>query len=159
MSSSSPGQKLRILSVDDDTYYLRLLRIALTVDGHNVESVADGFFAYELLAAAPRNYDVVITDQCMPEMTGLEFLERLKRLPYHGKIYALSGTLTLELIEQYRVLGADGVFDKTRQLSELSETLHQLALVTGTTHSAQPFARERPESSDGRLLASATSRD
>jgi CheY-like chemotaxis protein len=36
--------------------------------------------AVELVRAAPRQFDVVITDQAMPKMTGLELARQLKRL-------------------------------------------------------------------------------
>jgi CheY-like chemotaxis protein len=42
-----------------------------------VTSVTDGQRAYDLFCADPRRFDLVITDQTMPGMTGLDLAGRL----------------------------------------------------------------------------------
>lgn len=122
-----PQTKMRLLCVEDDAYYRRLLRVALCMDGHVVESVSHGLFALELVASAPHRYDAVITDHHMPEITGLELAARLRSQLFHGRIYALTGFVTATLAEEYHRLGGTRIFDKTRQLPELRQVLLRLS--------------------------------
>src|SRR5262245_58646632 len=71
----------RILVVDDMEFNRNHLRKILEPDGFEVETVADGRSAWEEIWA--RKYHLVITDLRMPELSGLELLERLRaeRLP------------------------------------------------------------------------------
>jgi len=70
------SRKLRVLAVDDDGLVL-MNTVALLEDlGHSVEEATSGAAAVELLERSP--FDLVITDQAMPKMTGLELLDRIK---------------------------------------------------------------------------------
>ncbi len=61
---------LRILVVDDQPIILDVLQAQLLEDGHQVETAGDGREALELIEKRP--FDLVITDQSMPGMTGEE---------------------------------------------------------------------------------------
>jgi signal transduction histidine kinase len=65
-----------ILLVDDEELNLRVLRSFLE-DRWTVHLAASGAAALEIAATAP--LDVVVADQRMPGMTGLEMLEELRR--------------------------------------------------------------------------------
>ena len=66
----------RILVVDDDTD-TRQLSVDLLVDsGYDVEAANDGAAGWKALQAT--QYDLVITDNKMPVMTGIEMIEKLR---------------------------------------------------------------------------------
>lgn len=66
----------RILLVDDEPNIRRLFRDELEEEGHLIEQAGDGA---EALAALDRaDYDLVVLDLRMPEVNGLEFLERVR---------------------------------------------------------------------------------
>ncbi len=67
-----------ILVVDDQSAHRDLCRSALENAGFTVETAASGSFALELLRAG--NFGLVITDQLMPEMSGLELLREIHAL-------------------------------------------------------------------------------
>jgi DNA-binding NtrC family response regulator len=69
--------KKRILIVDDDEYIRESIRETLKRKNHDVEGVSDGIKALELFQHEP--FDLVISDMKMPEMTGIELLEKMKR--------------------------------------------------------------------------------
>jgi two-component system response regulator HupR/HoxA len=74
----------RILVVDDEPRGLELLARILR-DLGEVESAGSGEEAWEL--AKRREFDVVVSDQRMPETTGIELLARLARQdPFVGRI-------------------------------------------------------------------------
>jgi CheY-like chemotaxis protein len=65
----------RILVVDDDRESRQLQIDLLTSSGYEVEAANDGAAGWEALRT--HDYDLVITDNHMPRMTGLEMIEKL----------------------------------------------------------------------------------
>ena len=66
----------RILVVDD-TSSDRQLKVNLLVDcGYDVEEARDGADGWEALQTG--RYDLVVTDNSMPRMTGVEMIEKLR---------------------------------------------------------------------------------
>ena len=80
--------KLNILIADDDSANLSLLEILLQSSGHKVTSVENGQLLIDKLLEEDQNFDLVISDNTMPEKTGIEALreirsiERLKMLSF-----------------------------------------------------------------------------
>ncbi len=67
---------MNILVVDDDETMRSLLDSALSQEGHQVRQVGGGKNAYEEIGKF--EFDLVIMDYDMPDMTGLETIRRLK---------------------------------------------------------------------------------
>jgi PAS domain S-box-containing protein len=68
---------LSILAVDDDSLVLANVTVMLEDLGHKVLAVGSGARAIEEIESMPA-IDVVITDQAMPVMTGLQLIEILR---------------------------------------------------------------------------------
>jgi DNA-binding response OmpR family regulator len=68
----------RILVLDDEPAIRALVARALAEEGHEVVTVADGLLG--LSAAAAGDFDLVVTNNCMPRMSGAEVIERLHRV-------------------------------------------------------------------------------
>jgi PAS domain S-box-containing protein len=66
----------RILVVDDDRDTCQLSLDVLGGAGYHVEGVKDGAAGWEALQA--NHYDLVITDNTMPKMSGVELIEKLR---------------------------------------------------------------------------------
>ena len=65
----------RILIVDDEPDIRQLNTEVLTDSGYDVEVAEDGFKAWEALQKG--SYDLLITDNEMPNMSGVKLLEKL----------------------------------------------------------------------------------
>ncbi len=65
-----------VLVVDDEPYVTRVTRLCLERAGYEVEVVADGKEALELLRW--RQFDAVITDIVMPRMSGRELCTTIR---------------------------------------------------------------------------------
>jgi CheY-like chemotaxis protein len=72
-SPAATPRKLRVLAVDDDRLVLFNTTAMLEDLGHEVVEASSGDEALTLLEKSP--FDLVITDQAMPRMTGLQLLE------------------------------------------------------------------------------------
>ena len=76
-----------LLAVDDERVNLRLISILLKDENYRIVTAENGLKAWKLLEKSPENYDAVLLDRKMPEMSGMEILakmkahERLKRIP------------------------------------------------------------------------------
>jgi len=67
-----------ILVVDDESSIQALLRDVLNMDGHQVDIAGSG--AEALRCMFDRQYDLIITDIKMPEMSGQEFYRRVREI-------------------------------------------------------------------------------
>ncbi len=68
----------RVLLIDDDEAFLRTASRLLGRLGYSVRALTSPAEAVELLRAAPDGFDVVITDLCMPGLTGFEVAEAIR---------------------------------------------------------------------------------
>jgi two-component system response regulator MprA len=66
----------KLLVVDDDPALARTLRRALTVEGYDVETAADGGEALQRLASF--HFDAVVLDVAMPRLDGLAVCRRMR---------------------------------------------------------------------------------
>lgn len=64
-----------ILVVDDDSSIRRLCTESLKLCGYRVEAAEDGAVAWD--AVQVHRYDLMITDNMMPNMSGIELLKKL----------------------------------------------------------------------------------
>ncbi len=95
-----------ILIVDDQSGVVRSLKTALELEGHSVTTALSGTRALAELASSEA--DVVILDLALPDLDGLELLERI-RSAYPGiRAIAMSGDE--ELLS--RAATADAVLSK-----------------------------------------------
>jgi DNA-binding NtrC family response regulator len=68
--------KHSILIADDDDNLRRVLEFQLTEAGFKIQSAKDGAEAFEIFQ--DDDFDCVITDLRMPQLSGLELLEKIK---------------------------------------------------------------------------------
>lgn len=75
--TSKQGRRGRVLIIDDDQKVSRALHRMLKGE-HEVTTVHEGRAALSVLAEAERYFDVVFCDLMMPNMTGVEFKQRIE---------------------------------------------------------------------------------
>jgi CheY-like chemotaxis protein len=71
------GKNERILLVDDDDSVLEVMDELISLLGYTVVSTTSIHEAIRVFQSDPSAFDLVITDQTMPHMTGLEFAQSL----------------------------------------------------------------------------------
>lgn len=70
-------KKARVLVIDDERSIRELLKYLFEIEGHEVYLAADATKALDILAE--QNFDVVIQDMMLPDMSGVELLEIIKK--------------------------------------------------------------------------------
>lgn len=96
---TSPGQSAAertILLVDDEENILAAMRRVLRREGYRILTAGGGQEGLELLARHP--VDVIVSDQRMPNMTGVEFLRQAKVTHPDTVRIVLSGYTELQSI-------------------------------------------------------------
>ena len=121
----------RILIVDDEPRYLRLLEANLKTEGYKVLTAGDGIQALEVFSA--QSADLILLDIVMPRLDGFGVCQRIREFSNVPIMI-----LTAKGAEQDRVrgldLGADDYLVKPFSASEL------LARVRAVLRRAQPPA-------------------
>jgi DNA-binding response OmpR family regulator len=109
-------RQMKILAVDDEPLYLRLLKVNLEPEGYEVVTASDGEAALELVAS--KQPDLVILDVMMPKLDGITTCERIRQFSTVPIII-----LTARGEEQDRVrglnVGADDYVVKPFSVTEL----------------------------------------
>lgn len=111
----------RILIIDDDEAFRKMLRLTLLKLGYNVEEAADGRSGVKLHRDAPA--DIVITDLIMPEQEGLETIRELRGEFPAVKIIAVSGGGRMnpyDYLKMARYFGAQQTLAKPFSIDELT---------------------------------------
>lgn len=106
----------KILVVDDEPRYLRLLEANLRTEGYEVISAQDGLQAVEMFSANPT--DLILLDVMMPKLDGFAVCQRVRQFSNVPVIM-----LTAKGEEQDRVrgldMGADDYLTKPFSATEL----------------------------------------
>jgi CheY-like chemotaxis protein len=92
----------RILVVDDEPLICYLNVKALSDAGYQVDAAEDGAAAWDILQR--NSYDLVITDNTMPRMTGIHMIEKMQAAGMVVPVIMASGTLPKEELTQSPLL-------------------------------------------------------
>jgi CheY-like chemotaxis protein len=129
----------RILLVDDDVMARQALKLLLEHHGYACDEAEHGAAALTCLESG-QQMDLIISDNDMPVMTGLEFLVRVKANPQLATVPFIlySGKITDEMRRPAHQAGAMAVVTKPYNFSEF------LAIVTQALENSVKRGVARP---------------
>lgn len=113
----------RVLVIEDDELFCKLMVHTLTQHGHEVDHATNGLKGSAKFASTA--YDAVVCDIVMPEQEGVETIRAMRRQRPDVGIVAISGGLArgsgkaLDVLMIAERLGADTTISKPFQLSAL----------------------------------------
>ena len=93
--STDPQMTRRILLAEDDNDMRRFLERALEQAGYRVVSLDNGLAAYNRLREEP--FELLLTDNVMPEMDGIELARRATELDPDIKVMFITGVAAVAL--------------------------------------------------------------
>jgi DNA-binding response OmpR family regulator len=134
----------RILVIDDEAHLRRMMRLTLETAGYAVGEAADGPQGLETFGDGA-NWDIVLLDQKMPEMDGLEVLRRIKARAPIARVIMVTAFASVELAVEAMKLGATDFMRKPMTPESLRNTVAAaLAKSSGTTPGGRPAAATHP---------------
>lgn len=114
--------KGKILVVDDDAFFRVLCSDILTGAGFSVKTASNGAEAVGVIDES--QFDVVITDLVMPDMSGLEVLQRSKQHNTLSDVIVITGHGSMESAINALKNGAFDYIVKPLNEDELLHTVH-----------------------------------
>jgi CheY-like chemotaxis protein len=109
-SGKKVGRVLKVLIVDDEKTSRDLVTMLLEADQHEITAASSGAEALQLLRCG--SYDLVVTDQEMPKMTGAALVEAVRKSGNSKPIIMLTGFGELMKSSGSTVDGVDLVLNK-----------------------------------------------
>lgn len=167
-----PDEGLHLLLLDDEDNILSALRRLLRREGYRIHVTTSPEQAYEMLATFP--IGVVVSDQRMPQMSGTEFLQQVKRLYPLTVRMVLSGYSGMQAVQDAVNEGAiwrflskpwddDALRDQIRQAfcehGALRDAAQQRASAVAEHAQLQSALKQRDERLALKRLAVESARD
>jgi len=121
----------RILLVDDELSARELHVGVLIRSGYNVDAAQDGADAWKALTDV--EYDLLITDNRMPRVTGLELIKKLRSEDMKLSVILASGTLPTEELERHPWMRLDAILPKPFTPTELLDTVKTVLQTADST--------------------------
>lgn len=126
-----PARPLRVLYVEDEPGVAMMTRMLLQAEGFAVEHAANGREALEKFDAASSAYHVVLTDDTMPVMNGVQLTEALRERGFTAHVVVYSGVVDAPKARLYRSLGVAAIINKLDPLDQLISALRAAATPQG----------------------------
>ena len=112
-----PARPRSVLVADDDVVIRELISTALASAGFDVNATCDGQQAWEALLQ--EHYDLLITDNEMPRLAGIELIERIHDAGMSLPVIIASGSFPMEKVRDHPELHIAAVLPKPFRILEL----------------------------------------
>lgn len=118
------ANQLAILHVEDNRPLARRVNERLTKGGYHVQSCSDGLAAWEILKAGAR-CDVLIVDNNLPGLSGLELILRVRSIVHRRNLAIIMLSADDVEKEAWRA-GVDAFLRKTEAVDQLAGTIARI---------------------------------
>ncbi len=115
---------LRILLLDDDDDIRGIYTEVLALNGYEVDAAADGEAGWAALQA--RHYDLLITDNDMPRLTGLELVKKVCASGMKVAVIFASGSLSFQDLREQTFVRQATELPKPFSPDELVRTVRRV---------------------------------
>src|SRR5207302_3112949 len=126
--------KERVLIIEDEENIRRMMRLTLEAAGYEVGEAVNGAQGLEVYGDGS-SWDVVLLDQRMPGMDGLETLRRIKKRDADARVIIDTAYASIELAVDAMKLGANDFVRKPMTPEILRGAVHA-ALTKGERKAA-----------------------
>lgn len=118
----------RILVAEDDVVMLRINVKVLTKSGYEVDGAEDGAVAWDALQL--NGYDLLVTDNEMPNVSGVDLIKKLYDARMALPVIMVSGTMPTAELERQPWLQIEAALHKPLIVSELLATVRNVLLAS-----------------------------
>jgi len=117
------GHGEAVMIVDDEAPLVRLAEETLAQLGYAPAGFHSSRAALEAFAANPDDYDMILTDETMPDLTGSQLAREIRKLRPDVPIMLMSGYRGAQLSACAQAAGANGILHKPLLSRDIAESL------------------------------------
>ena len=118
---------LKILAVDNEPSVTLSMRYLFDGPRYEIITVDNGDAALARLESESEPFDVIIVDQKMPHLTGVELVSEIRKRHITAKIIVVSAHLSSEVREAYERMDVHVMFSKPFDIDMLRSAVERLA--------------------------------
>lgn len=122
---SLPGGNERILLVDDEAVLVELIKEMLENLGYKITARTSSLEALEAFKFNPDGFDLVITDQTMPNMTGINLIKEIRKIRENMPVILCTGFSGQINPENARLIGIREFLYKPISSKDISEAVRR----------------------------------
>jgi CheY-like chemotaxis protein len=123
---SRRGPRPKILLVDDEEFFLDLVREILEEAGYEVTALANSALALNLFSVTPSEFDLVVVDEKMPGLTGTDLCEQMLEIRPDIRVILHTDYLNPASAKRARAAGVKAVVGKSYRMSPLITRIRRL---------------------------------
>ena len=124
------GRGQTVMIVDDETALLESAEEMLAQLGYEPVGFPSSLGALQAFSEDPQRFDAVLTDETMPELSGIELTRKLLELKPGLAVLVMSGYGGDKLEDKARAAGARMLLHKPLAMRDIAEGLARATLVT-----------------------------
>jgi CheY-like chemotaxis protein len=125
-SMVAPGGAERILVVDDEAMLAEMTMTLLKRLGYTVTVRTSSWDALDLFRQAPQSFDMVITDQTMPQMTGIELAQAMLAIRPQLPIILCTGYSNKISENKIKACGIKGLLMKPFSRNNIADLIRRI---------------------------------
>jgi PAS domain S-box-containing protein len=121
-----PTGRGRILVIDDESMLVNLIKEMLESLGYEAIARNSSLEALQIFRSQPEKFDLVITDQTMPQMTGMELSQEFRRIRPDMPIILCTGFSETISEEKIKAVGINELLMKPIVMRNLAEAVRKV---------------------------------
>jgi CheY-like chemotaxis protein len=118
--------KSRILFIDDEKNMVKLMNDVLAKLGYSVTALTSAVEALEIFKNSPGEFDLIITDQSMPDITGLALAEKILKIRPEIPVILCTGFMEVPLPGKCEKIGIKEILEKPVSIRKIGETIKKV---------------------------------
>jgi len=125
-AKSFPGGDERIMAVDDEKIIASMYQGTLSRLGYTVTTYNSSEEALEVFRSSPDSFDLIITDQTMPNLSGTELTRKILQIRKKIPVILCTGYSTMVSEEKATEVGVDRFVMKPVSRSDLATVVREV---------------------------------
>ena len=131
------GHGETVMIVDDEPALVALAREMLADLGYEPVGFESSSAALQAFRAQPQRFDLVLTDEAMPDLVGTELARELRQVQPAVPIIVMSGNGGAQLKQRAGAIGANEVLRKPLQSRDMAESLARVLRSVNTARTME----------------------
>jgi PAS domain S-box-containing protein len=115
----------RIAIVDDEAALTKAIQSILASLGYRVKAFTDSAEALQTIRSNPGDFDILLVDYTMPQITGLELVRSLRKAGINIPVILTSGYFNQEIEDAARNEGISELIAKPLNTYQLTDAIHR----------------------------------